>query len=260
MQKSPFPGMDPYLEAKWPEVHARLIVYAANQINQQLPVDLQANIEESISLQLEEDVLSTRPDLHIEDESEIPISEAIPHPVAVAEPVVVKREPHPERHIEIVEEGGRVVTAIEFPSPWNKIGAQARAKYRRKQTANLDARINLVEVNLVRRGRYVLAAPLDAPARRTLGESPYLICAFRRVIADQFEVYRAPIQEPLPNIAIPLRDEERDIVLQLQPLLDDRYRDGRYFRLNYQAAPNPPFEGDLAAWVELRLRDAGLRS
>ena len=37
---SPFPGMDPYLESKWPEVHARLIVYAANQLNAQLPEDL----------------------------------------------------------------------------------------------------------------------------------------------------------------------------------------------------------------------------
>jgi hypothetical protein len=46
MLKSRFPGMDPFLESRWPEVHASLIVYARNQINPQLPSDLQANIEE----------------------------------------------------------------------------------------------------------------------------------------------------------------------------------------------------------------------
>ena len=45
MRKSPFPGMDPYLETLWPEVHASLIVYARNQLNSQLPSDLQANID-----------------------------------------------------------------------------------------------------------------------------------------------------------------------------------------------------------------------
>ena len=46
--KSPFPGMDPFLEPKWPEVHASLIVYARNQLNSLLPTDLQANIEENL--------------------------------------------------------------------------------------------------------------------------------------------------------------------------------------------------------------------
>jgi hypothetical protein len=31
--KSPFPGMDPYLEAHWLDVHPRLIVGAAKQLS-----------------------------------------------------------------------------------------------------------------------------------------------------------------------------------------------------------------------------------
>jgi hypothetical protein len=46
--KSPFPGMDPYLEQHWGDVHASLIVYMRDQINEQLPADLQARVEESI--------------------------------------------------------------------------------------------------------------------------------------------------------------------------------------------------------------------
>ena len=35
--RSPFPGMDPWLEQRWRDVHARLIVYIANQLQAQLP-------------------------------------------------------------------------------------------------------------------------------------------------------------------------------------------------------------------------------
>ena len=42
--KSPFPGMDPYLESYWGDVHTRLMVYASNQINAQLPDELQARV------------------------------------------------------------------------------------------------------------------------------------------------------------------------------------------------------------------------
>ena len=35
--KSPFPGMDPYLEEFWPDVHASLIIYARDQLEEQLP-------------------------------------------------------------------------------------------------------------------------------------------------------------------------------------------------------------------------------
>ena len=38
--KSPFPGMDPYLEAHWGDVHTRLIVYSGDQFRPQLPTDL----------------------------------------------------------------------------------------------------------------------------------------------------------------------------------------------------------------------------
>ena len=54
MKRSPFPGMDPFLESRWPEVHASLIVYSRNQINSHLPDDLQANIEENLAVYAED--------------------------------------------------------------------------------------------------------------------------------------------------------------------------------------------------------------
>ena len=46
--KSPFPGMDPYLERHWRDVHHRLITYASDTIAAALPRDLCARVEERI--------------------------------------------------------------------------------------------------------------------------------------------------------------------------------------------------------------------
>lgn len=257
MLKSPFPGMDPYLESRWPEVHARLIVYAANQINSQLPDDLQANIEENLAVHEGDNASSIRPDIHISQDSSFTPSNERSSIAVAAEPLLLKRAPHPTRHIAIVDQDGRVITAIEFISPWNKVGSRAREQYTRKQLDYIDAGVNLVEIDLVRQGSYVLAAPLEElrPEQRT----PYLICVYRDQKPDQFEVYRAPLEQPLPNIPIPLRHDERDVVLQLQPLVDQCYHDGRYHRLDYTVDPRGKFDEQLTHWINDRLRSEGRR-
>lgn len=258
-EKSPFPGLDPYLEQKWPEVHASLIVYARNQLNAQLPHDLQANIEENLAIRYDDDSSrGIRPDLHIAEEFTVaPETFNKPSGVAVAEPIVLPLAPCPERHVAIVNAAGKVVTAIEFLSPWNKLGEKGRASYVRKQLDYIAAGINLVEIDLVRQGSYLLAAyenliPADL-------RTPYLICVYRDEDPLQAELYRAPLRERLPNIPVPLRPREPDAVLQLQDLIDDCYRDGRYYRINYEVDPEPPLTGDDAKWAETLLREQGCR-
>lgn len=253
--KSPFPGMDPYLEDRWPEVHARLIVYASNQINAQLPDDLQANIEENLTVYDErEPVGSMRPDVHIQEQLAFPSTGGALADVAVAEPLRVKRAPRPDRHVEIVDRHGRIVTAIEFLSPWNKVGIKARERYVRKQMDYLDAGVNLVEIDLVRQGEYVLAAPLDEipEPRRT----PYMVCVSRGITPNEMEVYPISLKDRLPNIPIPLRPSDADVVLQLQVLLDECYRDGRYYRIDYHAPTRGRFDPEDTAWIESTLREA----
>jgi hypothetical protein len=48
---SPFPGMDPYLEQYWREVHVRLIAYAGDSLQERLPAGLRARIEERVFLE-----------------------------------------------------------------------------------------------------------------------------------------------------------------------------------------------------------------
>jgi hypothetical protein len=46
--QSPFPGMDPYLEPHWGDVHHNLITFAQGLLNEHLPRDLQARAQERL--------------------------------------------------------------------------------------------------------------------------------------------------------------------------------------------------------------------
>ena len=66
--------------------------------------------------------------------------------------------------------------------------------------------------------------------------------------------------EPLPTIRIPLRPHDQDIPLQLQPLVDAAYVNGRYAdEIDYRSDPKPPLDNENAAWVDAHLRELGLR-
>ena len=57
------------------------------------------------------------------------------------------------------------------------------------------------------------------------------------------------MQDRLPAIAIPLRETDRDVPLDLQPILDQAYRNGRYDDLDYIRDPDPPLTGEDAVWA-----------
>lgn len=50
-ESSPFPGMDPFLEQYWGDVHQRLITYGCDQIQAQLPQGLYARVQERVFLE-----------------------------------------------------------------------------------------------------------------------------------------------------------------------------------------------------------------
>ncbi len=243
------------------DIHTTLIVYAKNQLNAQLPSSLRATVEESVAV-IEEDESgrTVYPDVRISEQPETMGGAGVATESAVvAEPyrVTVQDEPQTWRHIEIVEagNGGRVVTAIEFLSPGNKVGSQAQLNYIRKQREFLDARVNLVEIDLIRAGNYVLALPeerLPAACR-----SAYIACVRRATQWNVADIYAMPLRQPLPNIRVPLRPSDEDAVLRLQELIDDCYRDGP--RLDYRLEPVPRLGESDARWIDAILRDKGLR-
>ena len=262
---SPFPGMDPYLEQFWRDIHARCIIYAADQLQARLPGDLRARVEERVFVEPALGAArSVYPDIRVVERgrgaaTSTP-SESGP---AVAEPLVIylSDEPVTERYIDIIDVGSgrRVVTVIEMLSLSNKVPGEGQELYRRKQRELIDGHVNLVEIDLLRAGDRVLSVGFShiPPAYRT----PYQICVYRAAVAQpRYEVYRVPLQERLPVISIPLRPTDADVPLDLQALLDQCYHNGGYDEdIDYSADPEPPLNAEDAHWADVLLRQTGRR-
>src|SRR5687768_3913789 len=54
--RSPFPGMDPYLEGRWPDVHVTLIGFIKEALQPLLPTGLRARSEERVLLETTDEV------------------------------------------------------------------------------------------------------------------------------------------------------------------------------------------------------------
>ncbi len=258
-KSNPFPGMNPWLEAHWGDIHTRLTTYTCDAIQKQLPADLQARVEEYLSV-FEPDEESRKlrrisPDVQIIQQPELATAAGTALAVDVLEseqPFKVRRRSEPQtlRYIQIVDLKAhrRVVTAIEFISLANKATAAGRKQYLAKQDQFLEAGVNLVEIDLLREGTWVLAAEREIYPERLKG--PYRICVVRGETSEDAEVYQATFSKPLPTIRVPLRPTDADVFLPLQALVNQAYENGRYGNdLDYSVSPEPPLQVEEQAWV-----------
>ncbi len=262
---SPFPGMDPYLESHWRDVHARLIIYASDALQGVLPHGLRARVEESVLLETPQGLGDHPlfPDVRVvEYWSKRGQDARAGGGVAVVEPLLVEVEVEPvsETYLEIIdrESGNRVVTVLEFLSPSNKSPGPNREQYLRKQREVCASDANLVEIDLNRFGTHTLAFPLVhvKPQDRTA----YMACVRRATRRDKAEVYPMPLRERLPVVKIPLRPGDADVPLDLQALVEQCYRNGAYEgTLNYAVDPDPPLLGADKDWADAWLVEKGLR-
>ncbi len=261
--KSPFPGMDPYLQQHWGDVHTSLVTYARDQLQETLPSGLVARAQERVYLEKEGEAdRSTYPDVYVVERPKRK-GAAIGGRggLALAEPVIVKfrDEPITERFIQIIDakSGKRVVSVIEFISPTNKIAGAGFDLYRQKQTEAERAGISLVEVDLVLGGKRVLSVPLNRIKFRY--RTRYQAIVRRGWNWQEAEVYPLPLRDRLPVIPVPLRRADRDARLNLQALIDKCYQSGCYDDIDYQEDADPPLEGHDAEWANELLRAAGKR-
>ncbi len=259
--KSPFPGMDPYLEQHWRSVHHRLITYACDQLRPMLPPDLRSTIEERVFVESEEgDRREFYPDVHVVEYPKKEGAEARPAAIVVAQPILVHvaREPSSQGYIEIVDSssGNRVVTVIEFVSPTNKLPGKGRKLYRKKQKEVIRSGASLVEIDLNRSGKRSLAG--STAVLRPSDRTTYMACITRAWKRDVAELYPLRLAEPLPALRIPLRKRDADVTLNLQALIDQCYENGGYEMIDYSLPPLPPLDADGAAWAEKWLRAKGV--
>jgi len=193
---NPLPGMNPWLEAYWGDFHTSLTTYARDVVQAQLPPGLQARVEEYLSV-FEPDEESRKlrrisPDVHIVEQPGVKKSTggglAVEEFVA-DEPLRVRRRSPPQtlRSIQIVDlkANRRVVTAIEFISLANKATPAGRKQYLAKQSELIDAEVNLVEIDLLREGTWVLAVEKEIYPERlkclrsdSLGDAIPLVILF----------------------------------------------------------------------------------
>ena len=252
--KSPFPGMDPYLESRWSDVHSTLVTYAREAINRVLPPGLMARTEvRAIVTDEGVDVRSIEPDVSVFERTKPPEPwNAEPSGVAIAELVCVstRKRDIQQRFLEIrdARSDGRVVTVIECISPTNKPRENGRKKYRQKQAECRAAGINLVEVDLTRAGDRTSIMPIEQLQLRS--RTTYLAWVSRASEPDKSWACCLPFSQCLPAIPIPLRPADQEILLELQPLIDTTYETGRYFDdIDYTEELVPPLSDEDAAWA-----------
>ena len=269
---SPFPGMDPYLEAPavWPDFHGRLIYVINEMILPDLPDDYDPRVETQVRLvevpPKDADVTGWTtvggravPDVAVirahggggngaaemEEEEEGGVA-TLAEPVETLEPVFVPSAVYEEvvrRRIEIVHRpDGELVTLIELLSLTNKRGA-GQEEYLEKRRKLLRQGANLVEIDLLLGGRRL---PLGTP----LPAGDYFAFVTRRDSPVWTAVYAWPLKRRLPAIPIPLRLPDEDVPLDLAAALTTTYDRGRYGRqIRYGNPPPVELEGVLADWV-----------
>jgi hypothetical protein len=271
--KSPFPGMDPYLERHWGDVHQRLITYICDQLQSALPGDMRARMQERVYIELPVGRHEYYPDVRVIERPRrtsgggTAVAEAASvagvgnGTLVPAEPIVLHldAEPITEGHIEIIDvkSGHRVITSIEVLSPANKHAGEGQRLFLQKREDMKRAGVNTVEIDLLRGGDRVQMIRQEQvpPSHRT----DYQVCVWRVSQPTAVLLYAAPLRERLPIIRIPLRPSDPEALLDLQAVVEQCYRNGGYDDIDYTDEPEPRLNKADAAWADAFLREQGRR-
>ena len=261
---SPFPGVDPYLQRRWGDVHSTLVTFVKEALQELLPTGLRARSEEQVLLEDEGGEPLRRwyrPDVALV--GVVPPTPAVAYsgPDVEAGVIVVElaAEPEVDRWVKIIDTtaGNRVVTAIEVLSPANKRPGPLNRLYRRKLRDYARGSVNVVEVDLVSGSRTRLpVARRDLPADQ---RTPYLIAVRRAPVPERWVCYPVSLRRPIPPVRVPLRPADADVTLDLQDLLRRVYRAGGHDDIDYAPEPRPPLAPDDSVWADAVLRAAGRR-
>jgi len=261
--------MDPYLEhpVLWEGFHTCLIVEIMKQLQPQLEPRYVAAVEQRIFLgRLQQ---TRKPDVRIEKSG---ASRRSAKPIALVKPrsrevlmVEVDVDEIKQRRIEIkdLRTGMKLVTAIEVVSPTNKVGGEGRRSYRRKQAEFLNSECHLVEIDLLRKGKHVVAVP-EWRIQLLDDDYDYVTSVSRWPNRSRFETYLGQLRKPLAKVSIPLQAPDRDVLLNLKDAIDQVWYDSRYFRMiPYDKDCIPPLpSGDqkwaTGRWIEWRRSNANV--
>ena len=246
--------MDPYLEDPlyWPGIHSSLIVYACAALQPHLRPRYVAAIEERVYVQGPERVVVPDGTIHrLQGARRARGGAAV---LEADEPVILQVEPEEihESLIQILDlkHGKKVVAVIEVVSPSNKIAGPGRESYKKKQAEVLAGDAHLVEIDLLRLGRHILAAPESLVRSQWVYD--YLVSVNRAETSrDRFALYRRLLRDRLPRIRIPLADDDPDVILDLQAVFSMAYEGGGYRdRIDYTSPCLTPLSPSDQQWAD----------
>ena len=260
--KSPFPGMDPYIEAcgLWEDFHHDLIAEIKHALAQAAPERYVVRTGERSYLVLVESEGKTShsflPDVSVTN----PVGRKKPkkrkNGTAVAEaagdvePLTMRafiEEEHREAFVEIYEAAleQRLVTCVEVLSPSNKRpGTPGWDLYLHKRQSLLLGGVHLVEIDLLRGGQRM-------PMLDAWPDGPYTVLVARAKKTQLCKAWPVHYMRPLPPIPVPLAKPDPDILLRLQPMFEAIYQRSRYeLTIDYKQ----PLAPDEAAWLAVQVQ------
>jgi Protein of unknown function (DUF4058) len=252
--ESPFPGMDPYLEAPglWPDVHHRLISTMAEQLQPLLASRYTAVIVPYVTLETLDIAISRLvvPDVAVIGREDSGGGGTATLTVAIAAPPLVGHValeiPTRYSRIEIRTVAGEtLVTAIELLPPANKRpGTEGVDAYERKRRELFRSDAHLLEIDLLRGGKRPDAG-IDLP------DEPYFVFLSRAQYRPRIFIWPMSLRAALPVVAVPLLPPDPDLPLDLTAALKRIYAIARYdLRIDYrQAPPQPELSAKDAAWM-----------
>lgn len=256
---SPFPGVDPFIEAsgRWIGFHNILIAHCSELLNDRLPENYLAVVDERLELVELSDEWRRRhrrPDVAVVRDANpvAPTGHSAAGSLATAiEPTPVtlpEYEEVAESYIEIVSlPDQELVTSIEILSPTNKSRGDG-GDYLAKRAVLLRRGINLVELDLLLGGERL-------PARDALPAGDFYAFVSRRERRPKADVYAWSIRQAIPPIPIPLKSPDEDAMLDLAAAFKTTYDRGRYDRGLRYDLPLPATIGESdRAWAMLQVR------
>lgn len=264
---SPFPGMDPFLErpGSFPDLHESMITYIREALQPRLPEPYFAVIGERLWVEASQRPIG--PDV---DVVSIGASRSSGRPAGTmelptrSESIVIEvlHDEQREGFVEIRIGGDedseeRIVTCIELLSLTNKTPGKGRDLYLAKQREVLETDIHLVEIDLLRGGEHTTAAPRSMILQK-VGPFDYHVSLHEfQNRKKRFLVYAVRLEEPLPEIAVPLLPGDGFVPLDLQAVFDRSYDTGPYRRrVRYEPSRLvPPLRPEQLEWVTKRLEE-----
>jgi len=260
---SPFPGMDPYLEAAdlWPDLHQRLAFALSEQLTPRLRPRYVALVYHHIEVDRvtpdegggTSEARTVLGDVSVVEAAEqgrpTSLSEVAPAPVQLTLPT-----PREVRHFRVevrADRGKRLVTVIEILSRANKVTGKDRDAFAAKRDGYLESDVHYLELDLLRTGARWRVGPGEPDAH-------YRLLLSRAAATRRAEIWPLSVRDALPTIPLPLSGTDPDVPLELGAAFERVYAGAGYDALVDYAAdpPPPPFVPGDAAWLRDRVRAA----